>query len=288
MLEFLKCSVLKLISTVRNSNILKMAQVDHEFRRQFLQSLNVPDIIKQKREAKVRSRMYVPKPKSEAPKAGDAEGYVNAGALVSFVNNLSTQHRQDVLDCCLFAQLAADGKYDRLKDTPDWYKMYLHILTVAGWVAQSGQFEEYDKHGSSLEIQKAIKKVVEPMLSPAEMKIVEQTIDSLDSGDNMPWWEAFDSESCGPSENGNFQLHPCREDSSNTLVMGLGSFYFSAKRTEKRWFWVEWETETIHLFKADQVCTLNDEQYAAVRDTIRKQLGDDVKDYVGKLKLKKE
>ena len=265
-----------------------MAQSDHRFRCEFLDSLNVPDVIKRKREAKVHARLYTPKPTSEPPKDGEAEGYVNAGALVSFVNDLSAQHRQDVLDCCLFAQLAADGKYDRLKDTPNWYKMYLHILTVAGWVVQSGQFEEYSKHGSSLEIASDIKKIVEPMLNPAQMKIVEQTIDSLDSSDNMLWWEAFDSESCGPSENGNFQLHPCREDSSNTLVMGLGSFYFSASRMDKRWFWVNWETETIHLFKADQICTLNDTQYAAVRDTIRKQLGDDAKDYIGKLKLKKQ
>ena len=70
-----------------------MAQSD-KFRCEFLESLNVPDVIKQKREARVRARVYAPKPTSETPKEGETEGYVNAGALVSFVNELSTQPQE--------------------------------------------------------------------------------------------------------------------------------------------------------------------------------------------------
>ena len=58
-----------------------MAQVDHKSCYQFLKSLNVPDVIKKKCEAKVHSRQFVQKPISEPPQEGDAEGYVNAGAF---------------------------------------------------------------------------------------------------------------------------------------------------------------------------------------------------------------
>ena len=85
-----------------------MAQVDHKSCCQFLKSLNVPDVIKKKREAKVHSRKYVQKPKSEPPQDGDAEGYVNAGALVSFVD-LTTAHIDNSIRTSIFRQALASN-----------------------------------------------------------------------------------------------------------------------------------------------------------------------------------
>lgn len=114
---------------------------------------------------------------------------------------------------------------------------YAHhtAVHIASWVAQTDQFAEYVKYGSmrSLEVQRATKKDVEPMLSPDEI-IMLSKLNSFGSGDNMPY--------CMPCQC-QWRLYKC-------------------------WFWVimSWETETSHFFQANQVCMLNDEEYATVRD----------------------
>lgn len=51
------------------------------------------------------------------PTEGKPGGYVDGGSLVSFAHKVSGQQKQDVLDACNLAQLAANAKYDRQKDS---------------------------------------------------------------------------------------------------------------------------------------------------------------------------
>ena len=90
-------------------------------------------------------------------------------------------------------------------------------------------------------------------------------LESLQSQGNEPMWVVFDSKSTGPSQDGNFQVAPCSEDSSGQVVMAVASFYFTASAREDHWVWFDYSSTNIKLFKATQVSTLNEDVYSQVR-----------------------
>ena len=53
---------------------------------------------------------------------------MNGGSLASFISQLSSVHRSNVLNSTALAQLTASKHYDRNKETDKWYKKYLHVL----------------------------------------------------------------------------------------------------------------------------------------------------------------
>ena len=69
--------------------------------------------------------------------AGKNESFVVAGSIVSFTENVGQQQREDVISSTPLAQLAADYKYDRVKNESAWYKFYDSVLGKIGYVVTS-------------------------------------------------------------------------------------------------------------------------------------------------------
>jgi hypothetical protein len=61
---------------------------------------------------------------------------VDAASLVTFIDGVSGQQNEDVLNSTLLAQLAANRKHHRERDTPGWYDFYCTVLEQVGWVSQ--------------------------------------------------------------------------------------------------------------------------------------------------------
>ena len=72
------------------------------------------------------------------------EAYVDAGELVLLDKNLTNMHSQDVLTSLLFAQLAANFKYNRTGDVKKWSNYYGQILGQVGWVLEKSYFRRIE------------------------------------------------------------------------------------------------------------------------------------------------
>jgi hypothetical protein len=59
--------------------------------------------------------------------------YVAAASVVSFADGVTGQQKEDLLNSTLLAQLAANGRFDRERDTPNWYELYRTVLNGVGW-----------------------------------------------------------------------------------------------------------------------------------------------------------
>lgn len=66
--------------------------------------------------------------------------FVDAGVLVTFPGNTSTQWQQDVLDSLLFAQLAARVNHSRRSDPEGWFSRFQYVLHSIGWVMTGTKF----------------------------------------------------------------------------------------------------------------------------------------------------
>ena len=226
---------------------------------------------------------------SQAPatklSAQEDQGFVDAGSLASFVSNISEQHREDVLNSTLLAQLAADHQFNRETQIEDWYGFYQNVLLQIGWDIQDFKFEEYKAPGETIQISKAIVNILSDAVTPSELSVVEKVMESLKSPANDPWWEVFSLKSSGPSSNGNLQVLLCKVDTSGQVLMVLCAFYFSASSAEDKWFWFNYPSSKIHMYKATQILTLDMSVYDQVRDEVIKKLGDNVKKFIGDLKI---
>ena len=230
-------------------------------------------------------------PPFKGPKLGTAvsdgkkQGFVDDGSLVSFTVNLQGQDKQDVLNSTLLAQLAASKKYDREKQTKEWYQFYVHVLENVGWVIQSFSFKEYQSGSSTFTMDKAVLQLLAAVASGNEAAAMVETIKALEKlpGDDNRV-VLFNRES-SKLDAGNFQIMPCDVDKSGQVIMGLGAFYFSTTKNVTRFLFWEFDSSSTHMYYGTEKVTLNGQIYGKVRDEIIKKLGDKATSFVHDLDI---
>lgn len=226
-------------------------------------------------------------PPSVQLSASKEQGFVVAGSLVSFVGNIGTQEREDVINSTLLAQLAADKKFDRKKQTEEWYGYYVKVLSELGWVLRDFSFKKYKSSEETMNISTAILDVLHANVNQKEITGVKKTIHSLQRAENEPWWVIFSNRSSGPSADGNLQVLLCKVDSTSQVAMSIGCFCFSAETIEKQWLWYDYISANMSLHWSTQTSTLNMTFYNQIRDEVIKKLHDRInpKDLIGDLEL---
>lgn len=215
----------------------------------------------------------------------DSKGaYVNNGSLVTFVDGISAQHKKDVLNSTLLAQLAATKKYDRYKDTEAWYKFYIDTLEKIGWVAQSFSFSEYQVSGSTFTVDKVVLDVLKAIASENEMAVVQETLKALEAlSDKDGKLVLFDSNSHHQG-NGNFQIASARETDGDVAV-NLGAFYFDSTQNSTKVLFFEFKSSDTKIFKGTESAVLNEEVYSQVRDKIVTKLGGKIAQNVDEIEI---
>jgi len=213
-----------------------------------------------------------------------SEGWVDAGSLVSFTSQLTAQHKEDVLNSTLLAQLAADKKYDRFSQTEDWYKFYTEVMGKIGWVMQSLKFDKYNSTEKDFKISQVVLQLLRALIGGDEelMLVVKETLDGL--AKSAGGVTLFSSKSAS-AKHGNFQILPCTVDKSNQVNVCFLASYFQTTKVDSNYFFFTYAKQDITLFKSGQVFTLNEGVYSKVREEVKKKLGKRAKDFVDDLDI---
>jgi hypothetical protein len=66
-------------------------------------------------------------------RSNDAQSLVVGSGLVVAAENVPVETREDLINCTLFAQLAASGAVGDPTDISRWYDAYFRTLSVLGW-----------------------------------------------------------------------------------------------------------------------------------------------------------
>ena len=211
-------------------------------------------------------------------------GAVDAGALVSFVAGLSKTHKEDTLNSCLLAQLAANKAWNREKQTTEWYAKYREVLESIGWVVSAFDFSKYKASSSQFEIEKVVLEILGAIATGPEIAVATAIINALKAvaKDSKPFklWD----EQTNDGSNGNFQISTCIESDKN-VAMSIGAFYFKAVQVDFQFLWFKYASDSTEIYKAGQQAVLNEEIYAKVRQAIKDKLGDKAVDYVAGLDI---
>ena len=194
--------------------------------------------------------------------------------VISFVRGVSVERRQDIVNCALLAQLAADAKIKDRTNLFEWYDAYYEVLTNLGWVIQDKGFASYEEEAQGLEAHEAILKVATVLLSPSPtaLAVVVSTIEAMKSmeADN-PWITIFDRESRS-AETAKFQIALAEEAENGKFMVSMMAFALKADSTLTQVLFFKIRSDKVSLKHRSGSVTINEDVLAGVRDKIRAKL----------------
>ena len=89
------------------------------------------------------------------------------GDVFSFVEGVTAEGREAIINASLLAQLVAKKKVPDFDDTESWYQAYFEALSNLGWVIQQRDFAEYQEKTTNFETHKAVLALAAALLGPA-------------------------------------------------------------------------------------------------------------------------
>lgn len=174
--------------------------------------------------------------------------YVDAGSLVSFVRGVPLQHKEDVVNSVLLAQLAANRKFNREKQVLDWYEFYGTVLEGVGWVIPAFDFRDRSDLGVEFTADKVILKLIEAIGTGNDVAIVAAAIASLQSlGGDDPAVKLFETQS-HTDRAGAFQIGAAAE-SDGVVVLKLALTYFETNETVVRVLWFRFKSAQTKFYR---------------------------------------
>lgn len=216
-----------------------------------------------------------------------SQAMVVGSEVVSFVKGVSAERRQDIVNCALLAQLAADHKVNDRSKIFEWYDAYFDVLTNLGWVIQDKGFSSYEESADGLEAHEAILKVAAVLLggTPTALAVVVSTIEAMKSMDaGNPWITIFDRESRS-AETARFQIAIAEEDMSGQFIVSLMAFGLKADSTLTQILFFKIRSDKVTLKHRSGKVTINEEVLAGIREKIRVKLIGRTGGYIDSLDL---
>ncbi|MEO5741878.1 MAG: hypothetical protein ABIS29_14925 [Vicinamibacterales bacterium] len=198
-------------------------------------------------------------------KATEAQSIVAGSGLIAAAENVPPQTREDLVNCTLFAQLAASGAVPDPRRIPEWYDAYFKTLTAIGWAQSDTQFDEYEFHSKTAEAHKAIIKVLTVLLGPqaAALIVVQTALEALQSmNENSPWITLFDRQSKS-GKSARFQVATAQIDPGGLLQVALVGFELVVKAELTQVLFVKYASNSTRLKFAAGKATIYE---AALKD----------------------
>jgi len=256
-----------------------MTIITPDLARQFIQEARLPAVPR-------RGRALTDEPPIEL-KATEAQSLVVGSGLIIAAENVPVQTREDLINCTLFAQLAASGAVSSPKNVAEWYDAYFRTLTALGWAQSDTQFQDYKFNSMNAETHKAIMQVITVLLGPqaVALVVVKTALDALQSmNENSPWITLFDQQSRS-EKFARFQVATAQLDSNGLLQTALVGFQLKARSTLTQVLFFKFSSSSTTLKYAAGKATIYEAALADQRAAIAQRLSAYRAAYVGHVAL---
>lgn len=231
---------------------------------------------------------YEDDPFSELPleEPQPATGAVDGNIIASFVDGVTGQQKNDVLNCCLLAQLAANFKFSREENPVEWTRFYANVLENVGWVVPQFQFRSLRSNQTRFTMDAAILRFLTDLLTQNEKDTVQAAIEAvkaLQDGDRR--LRIFERNSV-EEKAGNFQVDSVGVSATGVLSMKLGAFGFKTSERVTKVLWFSFSGGNSTMMQVTKTTlVLNEQVHERLRDAILNKLGNRGLEYIGGLPL---
>ncbi len=212
-------------------------------------------------------------------------GFVNLGSLQAFVGGISSQHRQDVLNSTLLAQLAADANFNRQTQIDDWYNEYVGILSRVGWSISPFSFVPHIRSAKPTTLAQLTPTVLATLLTPAGFNTLTATVNKIGSLGSADARVKLFETSAAAGKTGNFQTSVISPDASNNDVMAIGAWHYASSTPGSDFLNFDVNSPNVNLFYSIQLARLDESVYSMVRAAIVSKLGAKVRSSIANLDI---
>lgn len=205
--------------------------------------------------------------------------------MTAFTEKVTGQSKQDILNATLFAQLAADKKFNREGDTKNWYNFYKYVLGKIGFVIESFTFQDHQVSGATFSMDKVVLDILAAIATGGQTEVITATLAALRGlagSDNRI--KLFDSQS-SKDASGNFQIYPCDQSPTGDVSIAMGAFYYKATRHQGGILFFHWSSSSTKIYKGAQKAVFNAAVYSNVRDQIYVKLGVSARNLVASIDI---
>ena len=219
------------------------------------------------------------------PISEDLQAAVDAGSLLSFVEGVNSQERDDVLFSVQFAQRGASGAFNRFTQTESWYKKYIDILENLGWTGEQLAFTRYEQSEGEIRMDRAALAVIAAIATQNQLAVLRESVKALEAlAEDDGTIRLFDFHTSAKT-GGNFQIGAVQKAANDALALALGAFYVSGVDARRRFLFFSWGAQKVNFWVAAQKLTLNATFYAQHRDLVQQKLGVSAAAFIGALTL---
>lgn len=237
------------------------------------------------REVGLRGYEDDPFPDLDLTEEQPASGAVDGNLVASFVDGVTGLQKNDVLNSCLLAQLAANTRAPRFLDPVGWSNHYGTILMNIAWVVPRFSFRKLSARGQRFTIDQVILKLVTSFLTQdqiANLTAVMDAMKALESDDRR--FVVFERNSKRQSD-GNFQFNSVGVSAGGTLSMKFNAYAFHTNTNVTNILWFSFSGNHTSLRVSQSTFVLNEEVYARLRDAVVDKLGNHAINNIAGLEL---
>jgi hypothetical protein len=199
---------------------------------------------------------------------------VVGNTIAAFVDGVTGQQKNDVLNDCLLAELAANVKFNKDEMPIEWTRFYTNVLENIGWVIPDFRFSRLSSSQSSFTMDQVILHVLESILSGNEASVAKAAIDAVkDLSDNDRRVVIFE-QSTASGKTGQFLVEPVGVSPTGVVSMKLGAFDYKTSEQVTRVLWFQFRggpNTSLQVTKSTFV--LNEQVHERLRDAILNKLG---------------
>ncbi|MGA2051357.1 MAG: hypothetical protein ABSG96_27025 [Terracidiphilus sp.] len=194
--------------------------------------------------------------------------------IISFVNAVSSERRQALVNSSLLAQLVAKKRVPDSSRIYEWYDAYFDALGNLGWAVQERGFAVHQQTSENFSAHQAILAVAETLLAgaPASLALVKSTLDALRSMDTTsPWITLFARESQN-AKSAKFQVSLVNANEPGPFGVTMMAFGLEATSmiTQVLFFKAKQSSATLRQYSGK--ITINTDVLDGIHDAIRKKL----------------
>jgi hypothetical protein len=214
-----------------------------------------------------------------------ATGAVDGNIIASFVDGVTGMQKNDVLNACLLAQLAANARFPRATKPVEWTNQYGTVLMNLAWVVPSFRFANLHTTAQRFTIDQVILKLVSNFLSGDEINVLKDTMDAMKALESDDRRFTIFERNAKSQGTGNFQVDSVGASADGTLSLKLGAYAFETTTTVTNVLWFSFSGNSTSLKTTKSTFVLNETVYARIRDAVVDKLGNRALDYIGGLEL---
>ncbi|MGH8417018.1 MAG: hypothetical protein ACRER8_06960 [Pseudomonas sp.] len=211
--------------------------------------------------------------------AEPASAAVTGQALIGFVEGMSQQAREDVLDTVTYATLAADKRYDVVTQNGEWYKTFRGAMTKAlNWTPQDIAYISHSNRERVLTMDQVGLQLIASTIAaagtggaagPLMLQVAQDAIEALRGQDEPA--RLFNSRTKKPG-GARFLVGGCNESADGVIVLAVGAVEVKSRVNVTNVLFVNWNSLAVDLNRSADVFVFHQSLYAQRRDRVRRAL----------------